>query len=82
MAPGQSGWFGLFGIDWVSGSVEDLVTILMIPRYNMGRCGSRRISARSHITASMIDRGSGRRLIGAHDFEVPELQCRTQYPIM
>ena len=36
MAPGQFGWAGVFGTDWVSDSVEDLVTILMIQRHNMG----------------------------------------------
>jgi CubicO group peptidase (beta-lactamase class C family) len=36
MAPGQFGWSGVYGTDWVSDSVEDLVTILMIQRYNMG----------------------------------------------
>jgi CubicO group peptidase (beta-lactamase class C family) len=36
MAPGQFGWSGIYGTDWVSDSVEDFVTILMIQRYNMG----------------------------------------------
>jgi CubicO group peptidase (beta-lactamase class C family) len=36
MAPGQFGWSGVFGTDWVSDSVEELITILMIQRHNMG----------------------------------------------
>ena len=34
--PGQFGWSGAFGTDWVSDDVEDLVAIMMIQRYNMG----------------------------------------------
>jgi CubicO group peptidase (beta-lactamase class C family) len=34
--PGQFGWSGAFGTDWVSDSSEDLVAILMVQRYNMG----------------------------------------------
>ncbi|HEV2701258.1 MAG TPA: serine hydrolase domain-containing protein [Steroidobacteraceae bacterium] len=36
MSPGQFGWSGLFGTVWISDSVEDLVSILMIQRMNMG----------------------------------------------
>jgi len=35
-APGQFGWSGAFGTDWVSDTAEDLVAILMIQRFNMG----------------------------------------------
>ncbi len=35
-APGQFGWSGAFGTDWVSDSIEDQISILMIQRYNMG----------------------------------------------
>jgi len=34
--PGQFGWSGAYGSDWVSDSVEDQISILMIQRYNMG----------------------------------------------
>jgi CubicO group peptidase (beta-lactamase class C family) len=36
VAPGQFGWSGVFGTDWVSDSVEELITLLMIQRHNMG----------------------------------------------
>ncbi len=36
MGPGQFGWSGAFGTDWVSDLSEDLVAILMIQRFNMG----------------------------------------------
>lgn len=36
VAPGQFGWSGAFGTDWVSDCVEDQVAILMIQRFNMG----------------------------------------------
>ena len=36
LAPGQFGWSGAFGTDWVSDHAEDLVAILMIQRFNMG----------------------------------------------
>jgi CubicO group peptidase (beta-lactamase class C family) len=36
VAPGQFGWSGAFGTDWVSDYAEDLVAILMIQRFNMG----------------------------------------------
>jgi CubicO group peptidase (beta-lactamase class C family) len=35
-APGQFGWAGLFGTLWTSDSAEDLVSILMVQRQNMG----------------------------------------------
>jgi CubicO group peptidase (beta-lactamase class C family) len=36
VGPGQFGWSGAFGTDWVSDDVEDLVAIMMIQRYTMG----------------------------------------------
>jgi len=36
VGPGQFGWSGAFGTDWVSDCAEDLVAIMMIQRYNMG----------------------------------------------
>jgi CubicO group peptidase (beta-lactamase class C family) len=36
LAPGQFGWSGLFGTHWTSDCAEDLVSILMIQRMNMG----------------------------------------------
>ncbi len=36
VGPGQFGWSGAFGTDWVSDSCEDLVAIMMIQRYTMG----------------------------------------------
>ncbi len=34
--PGQFGWSGAYGSDWISDSVEDQISILMIQRFNMG----------------------------------------------
>jgi CubicO group peptidase (beta-lactamase class C family) len=34
--PGQFGWSGAYGSDWVSDSAEDQIAILMIQRFNMG----------------------------------------------
>jgi CubicO group peptidase (beta-lactamase class C family) len=34
--PGQFGWSGAYGSDWVSDSTEDQISILMIQRFNMG----------------------------------------------
>ena len=34
--PGQFGWSGAYGSDWVSDSAEDQISILMIQRFNMG----------------------------------------------
>ncbi len=34
--PGQFGWSGAYGSDWISDRVEDLVAVLMIQRYNLG----------------------------------------------
>jgi CubicO group peptidase (beta-lactamase class C family) len=39
VGPGQFGWSGAFGTDWVSDSAEDLVAIMMIQRYTMGPVG-------------------------------------------
>jgi CubicO group peptidase (beta-lactamase class C family) len=36
VGPGQFGWSGAYGTDWVSDSSEDLVAIMMIQRYTMG----------------------------------------------
>jgi CubicO group peptidase (beta-lactamase class C family) len=36
VGPGQFGWSGAFGSDWVSDPVEDQISILMIQRYHMG----------------------------------------------
>lgn len=36
IGPGQFGWSGAFGSDWVSDSAEDQISILMIQRFNMG----------------------------------------------
>lgn len=36
VGPGQFGWSGAFGTDWVSDYFEDQVSILMIQRFNMG----------------------------------------------
>jgi CubicO group peptidase (beta-lactamase class C family) len=36
VGPGQFGWSGAYGTDWVSDPTEDLVAIMMIQRFNMG----------------------------------------------
>jgi CubicO group peptidase (beta-lactamase class C family) len=36
VGPGQFGWSGAYGTDWVSDYSEDLVAIMMIQRYTMG----------------------------------------------
>jgi CubicO group peptidase (beta-lactamase class C family) len=36
IGPGQFGWSGAFGSDWVSDPVEDQISILMVQRYQLG----------------------------------------------
>ena len=36
VGPGQFGWSGAFGTDWVSDISEEMVSLLMIQRFNMG----------------------------------------------
>ena len=68
MSPGQFGWSGAFGTDWVSDSVEDLVSILMIQRMNMGPTRIHEDFARWPTRVSMTERESKwRRNVPAHD---------------